>query len=44
VLNELVCRLYGVRAEMLPPGSPEFLDPELFLAWRAQDCRSKRRV
>lgn len=28
--------LYGVRAEMLPPGSPEFLDLELFLAWRAQ--------
>jgi sulfur-oxidizing protein SoxA len=27
--------LYGVRAEMLPAGSPEFLDLELFLAWRA---------
>jgi sulfur-oxidizing protein SoxA len=28
--------LYGIRAEMLPAGSPEFLDLELFLAWRAQ--------
>jgi sulfur-oxidizing protein SoxA len=28
--------LYGVRAEMLPLGSPELLDLELFLAWRAQ--------
>jgi L-cysteine S-thiosulfotransferase len=28
--------LYGVRAEMLPQGSPEFIDLELFLAWRAQ--------
>lgn len=27
--------LYGVRAELLPPGSPEYLDLELFLAWRA---------
>lgn len=27
---------YGVRAEMLPAGSPEYLDLELFLAWRAQ--------
>jgi sulfur-oxidizing protein SoxA len=27
--------LYGIRAEMLPAGSPEFLDLELFLAWRA---------
>ncbi|MFN7087900.1 MAG: sulfur oxidation c-type cytochrome SoxA [Burkholderiales bacterium] len=28
--------LYGVRAEPLPAGSPELLDLELFLAWRAQ--------
>lgn len=28
--------LYGVRAEMLPAGSPEYLDLELFLAWRAR--------
>ncbi|HET6492511.1 MAG TPA: hypothetical protein VFG44_06015 [Burkholderiales bacterium] len=36
MFNERVCRcLYGVRAEMLPAGSPEFLDLELFLAWRA---------
>lgn len=27
--------LSGVRAEMLPQGSPEFLDLELYLAWRA---------
>jgi sulfur-oxidizing protein SoxA len=27
--------LFGVRAELLPQGSPEFLDLELFLAWRA---------
>jgi sulfur-oxidizing protein SoxA len=27
--------LYGVRAEMLPAGSPEYVDLELFLAWRA---------
>ena len=27
---------FGVRAEMPPPGSPELLDLELFLAWRAQ--------
>ena len=27
--------LYGVRAELLPQGSPEFLDLELYLAWRA---------
>lgn len=27
--------LYGIRAEMLPAGSPEFVDLELFLAWRA---------
>lgn len=26
--------LSGVRAEMLPPGAPEFLDLELYLAWR----------
>lgn len=26
----------GVRAEMLPVGSPEYVDLELFLAWRAQ--------
>jgi sulfur-oxidizing protein SoxA len=28
--------LYGIRAEMLPAGSPEYVDLELFLAWRAQ--------
>jgi sulfur-oxidizing protein SoxA len=28
--------LSGVRAEMLPYGSPQYLDLELFLAWRAQ--------
>jgi sulfur-oxidizing protein SoxA len=28
--------LSGVRAEMLPYGSPEYLDLELYLAWRAQ--------
>jgi L-cysteine S-thiosulfotransferase len=28
--------LSGVRAEMLPYGAPEYLDLELFLAWRAQ--------
>lgn len=28
--------LYGIRAEMLPFGSQEYLDLELFLAWRAQ--------
>jgi sulfur-oxidizing protein SoxA len=27
---------FGVRAEMLPIGSPELLDLELFLAWRAK--------
>jgi sulfur-oxidizing protein SoxA len=27
--------LFGVRAELPPEGSPEFLDLELFLAWRA---------
>ena len=27
--------LSGVRAELLPQGSPEFLDLELYLAWRA---------
>lgn len=27
--------LFGVRAELLPGGSPEFLDLELYLAWRA---------
>jgi L-cysteine S-thiosulfotransferase len=27
--------LFGVRAELLPQGAPEFLDLELFLAWRA---------
>lgn len=26
---------FGVRAELLPEGSPEFVDLELFLAWRA---------
>lgn len=28
--------LSGIRAEMLPYGAPEYLDLELFLAWRAQ--------
>lgn len=28
--------LNGIRAEMLPAGSPEFLDLELYLAWRAE--------
>lgn len=28
--------LSGLRAEMLPYGAPEYLDLELFLAWRAQ--------
>jgi sulfur-oxidizing protein SoxA len=28
--------LSGVRAEMLPYGAPQYLDLELFLAWRAQ--------
>ena len=28
--------LSGIRAEMLPYGAPEYLDVELFLAWRAQ--------
>jgi L-cysteine S-thiosulfotransferase len=28
--------LFGVRAEMPPPGAPELADLELFLAWRAQ--------
>jgi len=28
--------LTGIRAEMLPYGSPEYLDLELYLAWRAQ--------
>jgi L-cysteine S-thiosulfotransferase len=27
--------LFGVRAELLPQGAPEFVDLELFLAWRA---------
>jgi sulfur-oxidizing protein SoxA len=27
--------LFGVRAEMPPEGAPEFIDLELFLAWRA---------
>jgi sulfur-oxidizing protein SoxA len=27
--------LYGIRAELLPQGSQEFLDLELYLAWRA---------
>jgi L-cysteine S-thiosulfotransferase len=31
--------LSGVRAEMLPYGAPEYLDLELFLAWRAQGLR-----
>jgi sulfur-oxidizing protein SoxA len=28
--------LSGIRAEMLPYGAPQYLDLELFLAWRAQ--------
>ena len=28
--------LSGIRAEMLPYGAPEYLDLELYLAWRAQ--------
>jgi len=28
--------LHGVRAEMLPAGNPDYIDLELFLAWRAQ--------
>jgi len=28
--------LSGIRAEMLPYGSPEYVDLELYLAWRAQ--------
>ena len=28
--------LFGIRAEMPPPGAPELTDLELFLAWRAQ--------
>ena len=28
--------LFGIRAEMPPPGAPELADVELFLAWRAQ--------
>jgi sulfur-oxidizing protein SoxA len=28
--------LSGIRAEMLPNGAPEYLDLELYLAWRAQ--------
>jgi sulfur-oxidizing protein SoxA len=28
--------LFGVRAQMPPPGAPELTDVELFLAWRAQ--------
>jgi sulfur-oxidizing protein SoxA len=31
--------LFGVRAELLPVGSPEFLDLELFLAWRAEGLK-----
>ncbi len=31
--------LSGVRAEMLPYGAPEYLDLELFLAWRAQGLK-----
>ena len=27
--------LFGIRAEMLPGGAPEFVDLELYLAWRA---------
>ncbi|MDB5804366.1 MAG: sulfur oxidation c-type cytochrome SoxA [Betaproteobacteria bacterium] len=33
--------LYGVRAELLPVGSPELLDVELFLAWRAQGLKGE---
>jgi len=33
--------LYGVRAELLPIGSPELLDVELFLAWRAQGLKGE---
>ena len=29
--------LSGVRAEMLPQGSPEYLDLELYLTWRSGD-------
>jgi sulfur-oxidizing protein SoxA len=28
--------LFGVRAQMPPPGAPELTDVELYLAWRAQ--------
>jgi sulfur-oxidizing protein SoxA len=28
--------LYGIRAEVLPGGAPEYLDLELYLAWRAK--------
>jgi sulfur-oxidizing protein SoxA len=28
--------LFGIRAEMPPPGAPELSDVELYLAWRAQ--------
>jgi len=28
--------LSGIRAEMLPYGAQEYLDLELYLAWRAQ--------
>jgi len=28
--------LSGIRAEMLPYGAPEYLDLELYLAWRAR--------
>lgn len=31
--------LYGVRAELLPIGSPELTDLELFLAWRAEGLK-----
>ena len=31
--------LSGVRAEMLPYGAPEYLDLELFLAWRAEGLK-----
>jgi sulfur-oxidizing protein SoxA len=30
--------LFGIRAEMPPPGAPELTDVELYLAWRAQGC------
>ena len=33
--------LFGVRAELLPVGSPELLDLELFLAWRAQGLKGE---